>query len=484
MSKSIKKNFIYNILLNLSAVIFPLITAPYVARVLEPDGVGLYNFSNTYAGYFALVALLGIPTYGVREVAKVKDDKKALSDVVSQLMSIAAIMTFSVTMIYLFTIAFVGQLSENYLIFILAGFAIYLAPFKVNWYYQGIEEFGFITLRTLVIRVFSLVCLFIFVKQKEDLIIYILINVLSGVIADVWNYVKLLKSGIRPRLTIKGLKPHITPLLVLFASVIAISIYTLLDTVMLGFITNYDEVGYYSSAMHMSKVALSVITSLSIVAVPRISAFLSNNDFDNINVLINKAFSIVAFMAFPTTVGLFCISPIFVPLFFGDEFLGSIIPLMILSTLIVIIGFNNLIGVQILIGTGHDKQYLYSVLVGAISNFLINCAFIPLWGAIGASVASVIAETLVLLAAVFYVRKCTPIKLKSYKDITKALFGSLLLIPVFLLLKQCLDGWTLIILYTVLGGGLYFLIEFVCDNSSVKSIPPILLNRFKSINNK
>jgi len=479
MSKSIKVNFIYNILLNVSAVIFPLITAPYVARVLEPNGVGLFNFSYTYAGYFALVALLGIPTYGVREVAKVKNDKKALSDIVSQLMSIAAIMTFSVTVIYLVTIALVGKLSDNYLIFLLAGFAIYLAPFKVNWYYQGIEEFGFITLRTLVIRVFSLVCLFIFVKQKEDLIIYILINVLSGVIADVWNYVKLLKSGIKPRLTFKGLKPHITPLLVLFASVIAISIYTLLDTVMLGFITNYEEVGYYSTAMQMSKAALSVITSLSIVAVPRISAFLSSNDYDKINELINKAFSVVAFMAFPVTVGLFCISPIFVPLFFGQEFYGSIIPLMILSTLIVIIGFNNLIGVQILIGTGHDKQYLLSVLVGAISNFLINCAFIPLWGGIGASVASVIAEVFVLVAAIYYVRKCTPVKLKSYKDIAKALLGSLFLAPVFIILKYYVSGWYLIILFTIFGGGFYFLIELLFKNSSVNLFTPLIMKRFK-----
>ena len=480
MSKSIKRNFIYNILINLSAVVFPLITAPYVARVLAPDGVGLYNFSNTYAGYFALVALLGIPTYGVREVAKVKDDKKTLSEVISQLMSIAAITTFAVTVIYLATIAFIGQLSENYLIFLLAGFAIYLAPFKINWYYQGIEEFGFITLRTLVIRVFSLVCLFVFVKQKEDLIIYILINVLGGVIADVWNYSKMLKSGIRPHLTLKGLKPHLKPLLVLFASVIAISIYTVLDTVMLGFITDYSEVGFYSSAMHMSKVALSVITSLSIVAVPRISSFLKNQDFDKINDLVNKAFSVVAFMAFPTAIGLICISPTFVPLFFGKEFVGSIVPLMILSLLIIVIGFNNLIGVQILIGTGHDKQYLYSVLVGAVSNFIINCAFIPLWGSVGASVASVIAELLVLMAAVHHVRKNTSVRLKSFKDIIKSLLGALLLVPLFLLLNEYIHNWLLIVLFTFIGGNLYCLIELVVKNSSVNLLMPVVLNRIKT----
>ena len=146
--KSIKRNLFYNILLNVSAVIFPLITAPYLARVLEPDGIGLINFSGTYAGYFAMVAVLGIPNYGVREISKVRDDKQKLSQLVSQLMSISALITIGVTIIYLITIALIGQLNENAIIFFIAGFSIYLAPFKINWYYQGIEEFGYITLRS------------------------------------------------------------------------------------------------------------------------------------------------------------------------------------------------------------------------------------------------------------------------------------------------------------------------------------------------
>lgn len=144
MPKSIKKNFLYNVLLNISSIIFPLVTSPYVARVLEPDGIGLYNFANTYANYFALVALLGMPIYGVREVAKVRDEKALLTNLISQLMTISIISTCLITAFYVLSIWIVGQLSENYIIFLLAGFAIYLAPFKINWFYQGLEEFSYI----------------------------------------------------------------------------------------------------------------------------------------------------------------------------------------------------------------------------------------------------------------------------------------------------------------------------------------------------
>lgn len=474
MSKSIKRNFIYNVLLNISSVIFPLITAPYVSRVLEPDGVGVYNFSNTYAGYFALVALLGIPTYGVREVARLHDDKDALTNIVSQLMSIAFITTLIVSIAYIITIIIIGQLTENYIIFVVAGFAIYLTPFKVNWYYQGIEEFGFITFRSLIIRTISVICLFIFVREKNDLIVYVIINAFGNVLSDIWNYLKMINSGIKPRFTLKGLKQHFNPLLLLFASSIAISIYTVLDTIMLGFIKDYDEVGYYTNAMHMSKVIISAVTSLSIVAVPRVSYYMKNRDYNRINDLMNKSFSFVSFISFPAAIGLACISPTFIPLFFGVKFIGSTTPLMILSLLIISIGLSNLTGIQILIGMGFDKLFLYSVLVGTFSNFLLNCILIPLWGATGASVASVIAETLILIATTFFVYLRTPIRIDSWKNIFKALLGSLVFIPLIFVLMHFYNGWALIGLFVLLSTILYLFIESLLKNDSLVSFKEII----------
>lgn len=479
MAQSITKNALYNVLLNVAAVIFPLITAPYISRVLEPDGVGLFNFSNIYAGYFAMVAMLGIPTYGVREVAKLREDKAALTDLVSQLISIAVITTVGVSILYIVSIALIGRLSENYIIFLIAGFVIYLAPFKINWYFQGIEDFGFITKVSLAVRTASVICLFIFVRDKSDLVIYVVISVLGTVLADLWNYFKMCRAGIKPRLTLKGLKPHISPLLVLFTSVIAMSIYTVLDTLMLGFITDYEQVGYYSNSMHMSKVVLSAVTSLSLVAVPRVSYYMKDKDYDNINQLIKKSFSVVSFLAIPLAIGLACIAPTFIPLFFGPKFMGSILPLMILSMLIIAIGFNNLTGVQILIGMGFDKLFLYSVLVGTVSNFLLNCILIPMMEAVGASIASVVAETLILFVTTFYVYKKTPIRIGGLSDIIKALLGSLLFIPLILLLKSYFEGWWLVAVFVVSGGIVYLGIEALLRNNSVDFFKTVILSRIK-----
>ena len=477
MAKSIKRNFIYNVLLNISSVIFPLITAPYVSRVLEPDGVGLNNFASTYAGYFALVAVLGIPTYGVREVAKNKQDQTALTELVSQLMSIALITTLSVSAVYLVTLFIIGQLTENLIIFLLAGFAIYLSPFKINWYYQGIEEFGFITLRSLVIKTLSVIAMFVFVREKNDLIIYIILGVLGGVVADIWNYTKMYKAGIKPHLTLKGLKQHISPLFILFASSIAVSIYTVLDTIMLGFITDYKEVGFYSSAMHMSKVLLSAITSLSIVAVPRVSSYLKNKEYEKINDLMNKSFSVVSLLAFPTAIGMACLSPFFVPLFFGEQFVGAVVPLMILSMLIIAIGLNNLTGVQILIGMGLDKLFLYSVLTGTISNFLLNVFLIPSYGAVGASIASVFAEMLILGVTSYYVYKYTPVRINNIKDISKAFFGSLLFIPMIILLSSFCQGWILVFVFVICGGSCFAAIELILKNKSAELFLSLIKNK-------
>jgi len=253
---------------------------------------------------------------------------------------------------------------------------------------------------------------------------------------------------------------------------------------MLGFIRDYQEVGYYTNAMHMSKVILTAVTSLSIVAVPRVSYYMKNKDYENINILMNKSFSVVSFLAFPVAIGMACISPTFVPLFFGVKFMGSIVPLMILSMLIIAIGLNNLTGVQMLIGMGLDKLFLYSVLVGTISNFVLNCVLIPLLGATGASIASVIAESLILLVTIYFVYHRTEIRITKWVDLIKALLGALLFIPLILFLKTILDGWWLVAAFVIIGGGVYILMEFFLRNGSIEFFMNIIDNSISSIRNK
>ena len=477
---SIKRNATYNVMLNVSRVIFPLITAPYISRILEPNGIGLFNFANTYAGYFALFAVLGIPTYGIREVAKKHDDKVELSKLVSELISLSFIVTCIVTLIYIASIFFIGQLDENRTLFLVAGFVLYFAPFRIDWFYSGLEQFEYITLRSILIRLASIVCMFIFVHTKSDLLIYMILNVCGTICGDVWNYVKLLHSGIRPRLTFVGLKKHLSPLFILFTSSIAASIYWVLDTLMLGFMTNYQQVGFYNNAMHISRSVVSIVTSLGAVTIPKMSQYCEAMEYDNINNLASKSILFVSSFAFPMAVGLACLAPTFVPLFFGAEFSGSVVPLMISSLIIIFVGLNNISCLQILVSLGYDKVYFYSILIGAISNFLLNLILIPILGAKGASIASAFAEFLVLGSSVWYVYRKTPVRLNvRVSDLMKPLCGSLLFLPMILLLSRCLNGWILIAVFILVGAGIYIVSQKILKNKSLDLFVPVILQKLR-----
>lgn len=478
MAKSVKRNFLYNILLNISKVIFPLITAPYVSRVLEPDGVGLFNFASTYAGWFALFAALGVPYYGIREVAKIKDNVSEETKFVSEIISISIIATLVSCLLMFMTLLFIPQLNENYIIFLVSGIILYTTPFKVDWFFQGKEEFGYITFRSLVVKTLSVVLLFLFVREKSDLLIYVALNALAGVFNEIWNFIKLYQSGIHPYFTFSGGR-HIKPLLILFSSSIAISVYTILDTLMLGFISNYNEVGYYNCAIHLSRALVPIVTSLATVALPHVAKLKEEKNWIEINILMNKSFSIVSFMSFPIAFGVMVVAPVFVPLFFGEQFYGTIIPLQIIIFTVVAIGFNNLAGIQILLGFGLDKAFLYSLLTGTILNFSFNLLLIPCYGASGAAVSSLFAETLILCVMVVFIYKETPIRFNNIKDTIINLILSLTFIPIAYIVESKLSDW-LFVLVTIAGCTMIYLCgQYLTKTSSSKMLIEMIQSKLK-----
>lgn len=476
MAKSIKLNLFYNTLLNISGVLFPLVTAPYVSRVLEPDGIGLFNFANTYAGYFALFAALGIPMYAVREVAKVRDDKATLSQLTSEIISLSALTTIICTLLYIASLFIIPKMYESITFFLMAGLVLYFVPLKIDWFFSGCEEFGHITLRSLVIRFLSIILLFTLVKEKGDLLIYIALNALSTVVSIIWNFSKLHKTGVKIKWTWTGVR-HLKPLLILFSSSIAISIYTILDTLMIGFMTSYEEVGYYNTATHISKSLLPIATSLAAVAMPRLSYYLKNGKSDEINTLMNKSLSIVSFLSFPIAFGIIAIAPTFVPLFFGELYYGSIIPLQIIILVVIAIGLNNLLGVQVLVGLGHDKLFLYAVLVGTSSNFICNILLIPQYGASGAAFSSVLAETLILLYEIYLVKKYTTIRFKNFKEIFICFVLSLCFFPIFYFIDPLFEGWIKVGVFVICGGVFYIVMQYVFKNTSVNIFVGLLKSK-------
>ena len=322
--------------------------------------------------------------------------------------------------------------------------------------------------------------MFVFVRTKSDLLIYVILNVGGTICGDVWNYVKLLQSGIKPQLTFVGLKKHLSTLFILFSSSVAVSIYQVFDTLMLGFMADYQQVGFYNSATYISKAVISIVGSLSAVVLPKMSQYYKAKEIDRINDLVSKSFLLVSFIAFPAAVGLACLAPTFVPLFFGAKFSGTIIPLMILSLLIVIIGLNGIPCIQILVSLGYDRLFCYAVLMGGVSNFLLNLILIPAWGADGAAIASVCAETLVLGSSVWYVYHKTPVHLKvSWLNLFKSLFGALIFLPTILLLGQFLGGWMLVAVFILVGSGIYMFSQMILKNRSLDLFMPIILQKLR-----
>jgi len=465
--RSLKVNWFYNTLLNVLKILFPLITVPYISRVLAPEGVGLFNFANTYVSYFAMLAALGIPTYGIREVARVREDKDALQRLVNQLFSITVFTTAAISVLYLASIFFIPKLSADLAVFLVIGFVLYLTPISIDWFWFGEEDFKFVTLRSLIIKTICTVCLFVFVKTRQDLLIYVIIMVLNGVVNNIWNFVRMWRSGIHPRVVTTGLRQHMAPTLTLFASAVAISVYTLLDTVMLGFMREYEEVAYYTNAANISKMIVAIVTSLSAVTMPRVSSYLNAGDRESINRIADKSLSFIVFLVFPAAVGLCCLAREFVPLFYGPMFMGTVLPLQIMSFVIVAIGLNNLAGMQMLVGLGHDKQYLRAIVVGAALNFIGNCMLIPRLGATGASMTSVAAETVILVVMLYYVRKCSFLRLHAGADTLKSLLGALLLIPLGILLSRALDGWWFVVLYMIAGAAMYVAVEAILGHKAI-----------------
>lgn len=476
---SIGINLIFNILRNVANIIFPLITAPYIARILSPENLGLANFANSYASYFVIVAALGIPNYGIREVAKRKENKQTLSLIFSELFSINIFTTILSSLLYIITLYSVNQLNSDYIIFLVAGITLFTSPFNVDWYFAGIEEFQYITIRSLIIKTICIICLFLFVHNDKDLITYVFINSFSGCLNQFWNFIALHKKGINIKIVTSGLKKHLKPLLLLFSSVIAVSLYTTLNILMLGFFSTYDQVSFYNQANHIAKAFLAVITSLSEIMVPKMSYYSKNLNWEIINDLIKKSFSIVSFIAIPIAIGIIIIAPIFIPLFLGSNFEGSIRPLQIMSLITVIIGFNNITTVQILLGMGYDSLLLKSVLCGAGTNIILNILLIPWLGAIGAAISSVLAEVIILIVSSIFVSQKTKIKITTTSDLIKSLLGTIPFIPLFYILNILFDDWILIINYIILCVFIYAVSQFTLKSNSYKMIYNFIISKVK-----
>lgn len=411
--KSVKKNYFYNLIYEIFLLIVPLVVTPYVSRVLTPEGVGKYSFSYSLITYFTIFASLGFATYAQREIAKNQGDKYKQSKSFWEInicrlipVSLAIIVNIILCLLNVY-----GTYTSLMYIFIINIAAIAL---DIAFLFQGNEEFGKLVVRNVIIKCLSVISIFIFVKDSNDLIIYAVINSVMLIISNLsmWPYlVKMLN-----KVKLSELKPfrHLKGTITLFLPTIAISIYTVLDKTLIGVLipNTYVEVidgvevikkysdlenGFYEQAEKIVKMIMTIITCIGTVMTPRNTKEISLGNIEKVKENVKTSIQLVLLIGLPIVFGIISVSKIFVPWFFGEGYDKCSVLLIILAPLTIIIGLSNVFGRQYLIPSGQDKKFTISIILGSVINLILNLILIPYFWSIGAAIATIIGETMVTL---------------------------------------------------------------------------------------
>lgn len=463
-NKSLKTNFLWNSCLRVLNIIFPIITFPYVARILLPEGIGLINFINSFIAYFLLIARLGMPLYGVRECAKVREDKDRLSHLVQELL-IVNLISIAIAYFLLFITLEVSFLfKDNLILVVIMSLSIFTNSLGMEWLYSALEEYKYITIRNLIIKIISLILIFLFVKEKNDYINYVIIIVFSSTGSFLLNFYHSFKFINYRKFYEHNIKQHIKPLFFLFGMHMAISIYANLDKVMLGIITGNESVGLYVAANKLIKIIISIITSLSGVLLPRMSYYVEKGLSDRFHILIRKALNFIWMISIPAVVGIVLISKEIIIIFAGKEYIDAIVTIRILAPIIFLIGTSNLIGIQILLPLGKEKYTLISVIWGAIINFFLNIFLISKYAYNGAAIATIVAEITVTSIQIFYAKEYIFQNIKVV-NVLKYIFSSIIMAIVILIFKSSLSSSFLVLLIVPLIGAFIYglLLSFLKD---------------------
>ena len=433
-SKSITKNYLFNLINQILLIIIPIITTPYVSRVLGADGVGKYSFSNSIASYFVIFASLGFMYYAQREIAKYQDNKKKQSEIFWEIIIVRSVSVLTALIVY-FAAIVLGVFKEEYtLLMMILSVSILAVAFDISFLFAGNEDFSKTVVTNTVVRILNVIAIFVFVKDRNDLWKYVLITVLTVLTAKA--SLSVYAKNFLCKIEIKSLRPirHIKPAVILFLPTIAISVYTYLDKTMIGVITGSDfENGFYEQAEKIVKIVMTVVTSLGAVMIPRNSNAFERKDMQAIRQNIYRSVRFVLLLGIPMMIGLIAVSDNMVPWFLGDGYYKSANIMKILSVLILAIGLSNVFGLQYLIPAGEDKKFTISVTCGAFTNFLLNLVLIRLFKSYGAAIATIVAETVVTVIMFCFIRKNVSL-CEILKNSTKYLIsGIIMFVPCFVL---------------------------------------------------
>ena len=411
MAKSVKANYLFNLINSASQLLFPLITFPYASRIMMADGIGQVNFFQSIISYISLFSCLGIPMYAMREVAKVRDNGKKMTQIAVEILLLHAFLSLLGYVVVAIVCMIVPQVQTNVPLFLILSVTIFFTAIGCEWFYQGIEDFKYVAVRGLIVKSVSIVLLFLLVKTKEDILWYGIYTVLGTLGGNVFNFIRLRKYLYRNVVHFSTLHPfrHLKPALQIFVFNVIVSIYLQLNNVLLGFMKDAEAVGYFTAATKIMIITMSVSGALGTVMIPRTSNLIAEGKMNEFKLLIQKSYDFILAITMPLTVGLIFISKSAILLLSGDGFVPAILTSQIVAFNILMVGISGVMGLQVLYPMGKINIVIICTGIGAVINVLLNVWLIPKYGHNGTAVAYMLAEVAVTVSMFLIGRKYIPI---------------------------------------------------------------------------
>ena len=473
---SIKKNVLIYTIYQILCIIVPFITVPYVSRILGPQGIGIYSYTHSLVIYFTMFAALGTMSYGSREIARLRDNKEKLSKLFWEI-EFLTIITSSICILIWLVFAVIYHTYTSYMIIL--TILIVNVIFDISWLYIGLEKFKYTVSVNSFFKILGIVLIFLFIKEDGDVYKYILITSMVTLAGTISMWIFLPKHVEKPTIKNINLKKHFKETLIYFIPTIAASIYTILDKTLIGLITNdLAENGYYEQATKIIDVCkTTAFVSLNAVLGSRIAYLYSQSKYDEIKKRIKNSIDFIFFMSIGMIYGLVGVSDVFVPLFFGEEFANAALYIKLLSPVILIIGISNCLGSHYFTPAGLRKKSAKYIIIGAITNLVINMLLIPNFKSVGAIIATIIAE---LTISLLYLKNCNGFL--SLKDLLKLSYkkviaGFIMYLFIFYITKLSMNVYLMLIIQIVLGALLYVICLLIMRD---KFIFETVLNFFKS----
>ena len=480
MAKSLRKNSLFNILYNTASVLFPFITSIYTSRVLQSDGIGKVAYGQNLASYFVIFAVLGLPTYGVREIAKIEKNQDDINKVFTELIIINALFTTIATFFYVLLILCVPKFKSDFKLFFSCGLQIVLNYLNIDWFYQGKEEYIYISIRSIIVKTVSFFMVLLIVKRHDDYILYALISSLALSANYIFNIIHARKYV---KITLAGLnfKRHYKSLIILAVSYFLSAAYSKIDITMLGSMSTESATGIYNNAHKIIDMAIVVCSSISSVFLPRLSYYYKYNRSQFL-ALIEMGIRILSFISFPVTIEIFIVAPQIMRILYGESFAAGALTIRIFSLLILVKSFGNLLCYQLVIATENEKKRLLPFLFAAIFNIIFNAILIPRMAQNGAAIASVVSELIVNVLQFIAIHKLLSIKL-SAKPIIEAVTTSVVMGIAGLLISRLFDCYLLQLgSSAILGVAIYFLLNYIIRNETLINILNIAKRSIRRLN--